>query len=749
MAADDQSVPQVPNSFRGTDMYEPSVDQLLLGRECLQYAIRRFDARRKSQIKNMNKLYASYNGITSQKNLKWLNETYGKANAVKFVDWRFGKVKLDLLLGEFIRRPINATCYTINRASLIQKLDDYHAQLGLKYTKDKVDKIYNTTGVRPFEGMQVLDGTDEEIWKQINSKTKNEMLMQIILKKIMQVEDIKTKLADNFADTTKVAEAFSKTYIDNHGITRHRTIDPRDALFEEAERDPFLLQSPYLGERRLMFEHDIYANWDLNSKRKELVKNMFTSGENSSVNGDASKSRQYIYNLSGMKAIETFTIEWYAVKPLYTLINKRSSGIKKNVVSHEWIQDNDKKLRTDIKSGRTSLDVRYKLVLWEDTQIGENVFLGAQEVPNIIGNLENPYYTTSNYSGFLFNTSDGVRVSLQESLENLSELYNVVMWQIRREVNKAKGKIIPYDRATLPKKMTMKQVLHKMVNEGIYDYDSSADGNASQREARVNSMLKDIDLGVSESIGKLIEIKREIEATADRLTGINNDRQGDIAASSTATNANSAIQISRTITEYMFYMFGKYCENVLKKVMEHGKLSFGVLNPDLGRMLLGDEAIRFLDSIQNLPNDSFGLGLSDSSKEDAVRTKIEQQWLPSAINAQELRSVDAWQAAMAESVDEMTVIAEKGWKIVKDQMQQQQESAQQAKSMDQQQKLIAAKEADLAQKRHEIDRDIIQGLIKAGLLTQEAANQYINDMKMAQMSQQEVDAEQKNLQKTG
>lgn len=747
----DRIVPQVPNSFRGTDMYEPGVDQQLIARECLQYAIRRFDTRRKAQIGKINGLYNRYNGVMAGQSLDWYNKTYGTDNAIKFVDWRLGKVKIDLMVGEMITRPLKASCYTINSASRTEKLETFHAQIGLKYAGDKVSKITEATGVKPFDGMNPLQGTPDEIFQQANAKNKNEICMQIILNKVIENERMKQKLASNYFDVNIAAECFSKTYIDNHGIVRHREIDSRDALFQEAERDPFLLQSPYLGERRLMVEHDVYRNFDLDKDDREYVKNMFTSKEGGNITNTDTKTRESIYLVGQHKAIETFTIEYYSIKPIYTLVSKNKAGEPvKREVDISWYNDsvNQKKIQNEVKNGRMTIDTRYKLVLWEISQIGYNLFTEAREVPNIIGNLENPYETVSNYSGMLFNTVDGIRVSLQQNLDHLSELYNIVMMQIRREINKSKGKVLPYDRRNLPKGMTMKQVMSKVINEGILDYNSAEDGNDPRRAQSITNMFKEIDLGASQSISLLIEVKREIEATADRLTGINDNRQGDIAASSTATNANSAIQISRTITEYQFYMFSEYVENVLKKAMELGKVAYGILNPDLGKMLLGDEAVRFLNEIKDISNDSFGLQLEDGRKEQDLRRKMDT-WIQQSINAGELRFVDAMAIEMSETVKQGMLVAENGWKIVKEIAAKSQQEQQQAKSLDEQRKINAMLDDKLAQRRHELDRDILQGLIKSGLMTQEAVDQYQRDMKMAQFTQEQVDAEQKQLLNTG
>ena len=139
----------------------------------------------------------------------------------------------------------------------------------------------------------------------------------------------------------------------------------------------------------------------------------------------------------------------------------------------------------------------------------------------------------------------GIRVSLLEMLDDISFLYNVVMFQINRELAKAKGKAVAYDLAGLPKGQTVKDVMYNLTDDGLYLYNSSQEGNKIGRDVMVQGTIKEIDLGVSNTIAVLLPLKNELQLMADRLTGITEERQGQIAASSTVTNAQSNIVASQ------------------------------------------------------------------------------------------------------------------------------------------------------------------------------------------------------------
>ena len=58
-------------------------------------------------------------------------------------------------------------------------------------------------------------------------------------------------------------------------------------------------------------------------------------------------------------------------------------------------------------------------------------------------------------------------------LDDISFLYNVVMFRIIRELAKAKGKAVAYDLAGLPKGQTMKDVMYNLTDDGLYLYNLS------------------------------------------------------------------------------------------------------------------------------------------------------------------------------------------------------------------------------------------------------------------------------------
>lgn len=696
-------------------------------KSCIDYCVYTYDNFRVQQLNKINKLYETYNGVVDNFGLEYINKTYGKENVTKYIDYRMARPKIDLVQGEWLGRPLNSTVYTINKEAQDSKLSDYEVRLGMLHASKEIDKLRNIVGVNVFDGMPSPEGNPEtgELISD-NIKTRNEIVMQTILNDQIKRLDIKTKLSSNFRDVEIAAECYGKPYIDNNGSVKYREIDPRDGIWEEIERDPFLLQSPYLGERRLMFIHDIVSSFELTPEQKKQL-NDISYNSSDYINRRQNDSRKFYQLIEKKLALEVFTIEWYSFRTFYTKVvpdkNNPETPFRKSIDEEDYLKNKDS-YNKDVVKGKYVIESKVKKIVWEGTRIGNDMYVQMREKKNIIGSIDNPFETQLSYTGLLFNTIDGIRVSLQESLVNISRVYNMIMFQINRELAKAKGKVIAYDRAYLPKGKTMKDVLYRMTNDGIYDYNSAEDGNISGQKVEINGAIREIDLGVSASMQVLLGLKMELEHTADKLSGVNEERSGNIAASSTATGAQLSQQASRTLTEPMFYMFTRFTENVFSKLVEYSKISWGLLKPDQGAMIIGDDGVKFLRATKDLANDDYGVYLSDGRKEMDIR-KTMRELAMAAVNSGELRIHDVAKFELEETLSGAIEVLDRAWKEVKQMGMQEQQQKQQGEQQMTQAQIEAQKESVAEEQNFEANLEVLKSDLKMGQDSLKVKNQFI------------------------
>jgi hypothetical protein len=352
-----------PERFMGTQIYEPknTDKQESICRDCIDYAVNNYNGYRRRQIKKMTLLMDSYNGITDARNFEYLNRSYGKENLANYIDYRLARPKIDGLVGEFLSRPLSGTVYTTNKAARSRKLQNYEFQLGRWAAQEALEKQKELVGYDVFDGMAQPEvkpangATDTTAKPEFNVKERNEVIVQMLIKNFIEKQkygqDTKTRLASNYLDTLITAECFGKVSINKEGIVDFREIDPRNGIWEEIERDPFIQMTPYIGEARLMFLHDILSEFDLNPDQK---KNLYEIRDrwDQNVNTSNEQWRMNYRLVEKNLAVMVYTLEWYALKPFYTKISKDKKNLGaepyRQAISIEYYNKHYKQIENEL-----------------------------------------------------------------------------------------------------------------------------------------------------------------------------------------------------------------------------------------------------------------------------------------------------------------------------------------------------------------------------------------------------------------
>jgi hypothetical protein len=187
-----------------------------------------------------------------------------------------------------------------------------------------------------------------------------------------------------------------------------------------------------------------------------------------------------------------------------------------------------------------------------------------------------------------------------------------------------------------------------MVNDQLLDWDSAASGNMG-RNLDPESMFKQFDLGMSESFKYLVAMEQNIINSINQITGINENRQGITAASSTATAQQSDISNSRTITEALFFGFSGFVNRVVKAIVDASAVSWAFYKTEKGEQILGTDKFEFLKVTQELGFRDYGVYIEDGSKYMEINEKI-QMVMQMAINAKTIDAMDVMNVLLAETL---------------------------------------------------------------------------------------------------
>lgn len=606
-------------------------------REILDYASQQWalKAQRRARI---DKYYNSYNGLVDESEINSIVKTTGKQSKTKYVKYRLGRSKLKQLHGEFLEIPIEATVRSTNRDAQNERMKKYKRALGMAVAKPYIEQA-RAMGYNVYEGIQIPDKNDKSYWNINNFKLANEIVMNTILEDKLQNERLKTQFYANFVDLTIAAEVFGKVERNADGIDTYRFIPAKYALYEESVYDPFLERTPYKGEVRQMYYHEILSNPEikLSVTAKQNLKQLKDSYS-------ASEHQGHIENINGHPAFNVYTVQWKGLETVYlkTSPAKNSSEPYKRILSEEYYNDNRKKITADVRAGKYNVEKFYRETVWTASKIAEDIYTQATKEENIIQRLnENGKFRADfDYCGMLFATVGGYRVSLQEIIYELERIYDDIRFMINKEIRKIRGDTLIYDDAFLPKNKRWIDILHSISEDGVVRFNSSVEGNRSSMETESNKVgIGALNLGQSQSLVILLNQAMDIERVMDRITGMNQPRQGLERPTSTATSNINNIEASRSMTYDMFFFMKDYLERVLMKLCEKTKLNKVYEGMDSRMFVLSDEEIQYLISTENLIFHNYAVTVTDGRKEKAILDKIEQ-WFPQEINAGMIRTKD-------------------------------------------------------------------------------------------------------------
>lgn len=605
--------------------------------EAIDWAIMQYETRR-DRHERIDRLYNAHNGVIDQSEIDSIIKFTGKKSKTKYVKYRLGRSKLKLVHGEFLEIGLTPTVRSVNRSAQNERMQKYKRMLGLSLAKPYIETS-RSMGYELYTGVKIPDREDKSFWDVNNFKLSNEIVMQHIIDDKMENLKLKSRFYNNFIDLTIAAEMFGKIERDANGVDNYRPIQPRYALFEESVYDPTMERTPYKGEVRYMYYHELMSNpeWKLSKIQKAQIKSF-----KDTYTSDPAKQGS-VEMMNGSPAFPIYTIQWKGLETVYLKVSKANGSDVpyKRILSEEYYLKNQKKIDRDSANGKYTIEKFFRQVVWSASRVMTDVYTKAEKIEDVIQiENENGKFTADfDYVGFLFNTVNGYRVSLQEIVYELEKVYDDTRFQINRELKKVRGSVIQYDEAFLPKKKRFIDIYHSISEDGVMRFNTAAEGNQSGTEGMNPSGMNSVKVGDDQTLIALINNAMDIERVMDRLTGINENRQGLTKATTTATANVNNIEASRSMTYDLFYFMGIYIEETLKKLAEKTKLNRTYEGMDSRQFIMDESEIKHLVSTRNLRFDNYGVSVTDGKKEKDILAKVEQ-FFPAEINAGALRTKD-------------------------------------------------------------------------------------------------------------
>ena len=613
--------------------------------------------------------YQIYNGELNQSDYTYLTEQYGLTYPARLVNYPIITPKIDLLLGEELRRPLDMKVSTVNKEAVVRKhdhkvtlmmrqlLDDFHQEFKEKEGLDIVE-----------QGQGIPVPEDIELYMKYNYREMIEETAQDGLEYIVNRYNLKDVFKEGFRDLLVTGKEFYKLEISN-GDPYVRRIDPRTIVYDYSVHSDYLDDATWVGEERWLTVNeinDIYKDYLTKDDLLELdkMRNLYKGGDLDLYNSyfdwvDVGHGRE--------TKIRVVSAEWKSLRAIKFKLSDNKYNPSKPF--RKMVKDTYRKRKGE------KIETKWVDDVWEATRIGGKILVKAQRRDNQVRSVDDPGKTPLSYVGCIKNNTTGNPVSLVDLLDNIQMLYNIVVYQIELAMARSGGKAVIYDTSQLPTNLGMdiQTVLYHLKTDGIIPINSKDEGN----QVSTFNQFQQIDFTLSQSVQQLINLKVMLEDMAGQISGVTRQREGAVEQYEYVGNVQRSVVQSSTITESWFYSHAEVKQRILEGLCNLMKIAWA--NGKKAGMILGDGAYKFLNAMPDIALQDYGVYVGDSGKDDAMR-QVVQQLAQSALQAGNIDMLNVIKVLKADTMTEAEKVLEKGM----DEMQKQQQAAMQQQMQAQQ-----------------------------------------------------------------
>lgn len=629
-----------------------------------------YSTSRNSDIRN----YKIYNGELNQGDYKYLTEQYGLTYPARLVNYPIITPKIDLLVGEELRRPIDMKVTTVNKEAVVRK-HDHKVGLMMRALLDEFHndfkKEYGIDIKEQGEGLPIPE--DIELYMKYNYREMIEETAQDGLEYIINRYDLKDKFKEGFRDLLVTGKEFFKLEISN-GDPYARRVDPRNIIYDFSLHTDYLDDSAWVGEERWMSINEINDIYKDDLTKDDLLeldnmRNLFEGGNSGAYNS----SFEWVDVGNGRETrIRVVNAEWKSLRAIKFKLSENKYDPDRPF--RKMVKDTYKKRKGE------KVDTKWVDDIWEATMIGGKILVQARRRSNQVRSIDDPGRTKLSYIGCIKNNTTGKSVSIVDLLDNIQMLYNIVIYQIELAMARSGGKAVVYDTSQLPTNLGMdiQTVLYHLKTDGIIPINSKDEGN----QVSSFNQFQQIDFTLSQSVQQLINLKVMLEEMAGQISGVTRQREGAVEQYEYVGNVQRSVVQSATITESWFYSHGEVKQKVLEGLCNLMKVAWA--GGKKAGMILGDGAYSFLNVMPDIALQDYGIYVGDAGKDDSMK-QVVQQLAQSALQSGAIDLLGVIKVLKADTMTEAEKVLEKAMDEMKKQQQaamQEQMQAQQAQAQE-------------------------------------------------------------------
>jgi len=217
---------------------------------------------------------------------------------------------------------------------------------------------------------------------------------------------------------------------------------------------------------------------------------------------------------------------------------------------------------------------------WEGTRIGKDLYVKIQPRPIQFRSINNLSKCKSGYVGTAYNINSSRARSLYDQMKPYQYLYNIFMYRTELAFAKYKGPIMEINAAAIPDDMDLEEWLYYAEVTGYALMDPFNESKKGPSQGTLAGSMNTVggkilsDDSIGNYIQSNIQMLRYIEEQLGSISGVSQQRQGQIETRELVGNVERAVSQSAHITEPWFHTHEHVKLRVLNVLLETAKYCF-------------------------------------------------------------------------------------------------------------------------------------------------------------------------------
>lgn len=675
-----------------------------------------------TQFGELQTYYNLYNSIFDEKDFKKITNPFKVKDGFPATpqDFNIIRPKIDLLIGEETKRPMNFRVVRTSQEA-ISELQETQKQLTIDYMLQEImSKVGPEEAAQFQQGLQ--DGTimpPEQIAKYMDKEYKD-VIENTAYHTLVYLRE-KLKMDNEFIKGWKDALIAGQEIYYVGVLNAEPYMERVNPLYFSFDKSPdleFVEDGSWCCRRMRLPITEVYDRYydKLTEKDLKKLEEMMNAvpannlGEHDPIdNFRGIQLHIYdnpMFDEKSQHCVNVWHCCWKSFKKIYYVTTQDEQGqINVDILDETFQPFGDE----------ISVEQDWIIEVWEGYRCGEDLYFGIQPLEYQHVSIDNPNSQKLPYVGAIYSNTNSKPRSLVSILKPLQYMYIVLWYRLELAIARDKGKVVNMDITQIPKSMgiTPERWMHYLSSVGVnfinpYDNAWNIPGRDGGRAAQFNQITS-LDLTMSNVIAEYIQLMDKIEQLAGTISGITQQREGQVSTSEMVGNVERSVVQSSHITEPLFWVHNQCKRHVMNMLLNTAKGAWEETGKRKLSYVFDNGERAFLDIDKKFFYEDMDVFVSDTSKDIENIQKLQQLIQPAMQNGASLL-----EAAEILTNDNFNILKQK-LKDMQTRQEQQAQQAQQAQAEQEQQlqqmqneakqQELMLEEAKMDLERYKIDQD--------------------------------------------